>query len=117
MKTLIVEDNALTRMTLRVLLEKAGHQVAGEVADGSLAMAEILRVRPEVVFLDLILPGRSGVELLSEIKNGLPTAKVVVITALMQTELDGQLLEKGAALVLHKPFSYTEFKEALLRLG
>ncbi len=117
MKALLVEDNALTRLTIRTLLEKQGHEVVGEVDDGDRADAAVAELKPDVVFLDLILPGKSGLEILSNIKDEYPKTKVIVITAIVQGEMDKELLAKGADAVVYKPFSYEEFKEALKKVA
>ena len=57
MKVLLVEDNALTRYTIRALLEKLGHEVVAEAEDGDSAVKCFREHTPDVVFLDLILPG------------------------------------------------------------
>lgn len=116
MKALIIEDNALTRLTIRALLEKLGHEVSGEVDDGAKAVKTVGELKPDAVFLDIILPGKSGLEVLSETKAAYPGIKVVVITAVVQKEMDEQLRAKGADAVVYKPFSYEEFKETLQRL-
>ena len=116
MKALIVEDNALKRFTIRALLEKLGHEVAGEIENGDKAVEAFTALRPDVVFLDIILPGRSGLEILSDIKSMNPAAKVVIITALVQKEMENKLTDNGADAIIYKPFSYEEFKEGIKRL-
>ncbi|MEI7480790.1 MAG: response regulator [Elusimicrobiota bacterium] len=113
MKALIVEDNALMRYTIKSLLLKLGHEVVGEAGDAESAINAYTALKPEVVFLDLILPGRSGVEILEVLRGLDPKIKVVVVTAIEQTELDRKLSNKGVMTVIRKPFSYEEFKEAL----
>ena len=58
MKVLIVEDNALTRYTIKTLLQKMGHEVVGEAEDAESAVKTYKETKPEIVFLDLILPGK-----------------------------------------------------------
>lgn len=116
MRVLIVDDNALTRMMLRSLLEQLKWEVAGEAEDGKEAVKLFSEVKPDVVFLDLILPGQSGLLALGEIRKLDPKAKVVVITAVEQDEMNKTLANTGAAAILRKPFSYDEFKELLKRI-
>ena len=116
MKVLIVDDNALTRTMLKTLLEQMGHEVAGEAEDGDGAVRVFSALRPDVVFLDLILPGKSGMEVLEEIREIDPKAKIVVISAVEQEEMNKKLSNKGASAILRKPFSYDEFKEFLKRI-
>jgi len=117
MKVLIVDDNALTRYTIRALLGKLGHEVLGEAEDSDSALKAYAELKPEVVFLDLILPGKSGLEILEEIRSMDPSAKVVILTAVDQTEMDRKLSEKGVTAIIRKPFSYEEFKASVGRIA
>lgn len=117
MKVLLVEDNALTRYTLRALLEKLGHEVVAEAGDADSAAKCFRESRPDVVFLDLILPGRSGVEILADLRKADPAARVVVITAVEQDEIDRGLADKGVCAILRKPFSFDDFKKLMKSLA
>jgi len=110
MKVLLVEDNALTRHTIKALLAKLGHEVVAEAESGETALEYFTKFKPEVVFLDIILPGKSGLEVLEEILGIDPRARVVVITAVDQDEIDQRLYDKGVHAVLRKPFSFDDFK-------
>ena len=113
MKVLIIDDNALTRYTIKTLLLKLEHEVVGEVENGEAALKAYAGSKPDIVFLDLILPGKSGVEILEELLKLDPGAKVVILTAVEQEELDRQLANRGVSGVIRKPFSFEEFKEAV----
>ena len=117
MKVLLVEDNALTRHTIKALLTKLGHEVVAEAEDGDKALERFAEFKPEVVFLDIILPGKSGLEVLEEILAADPRARVVVITAVDQDEIDQRLRDKGVHAVLRKPFSFDDFKTLMRGLG
>ena len=116
MRVLIVDDNELMRYTIRALLTELNHEVVGEAEDGERAIKACAALKPEVVFLDLIMPGRSGVDILADIRKLDPKVKVVVITAVDQKELDRKLANKSVTAVIRKPFSYDEFKEAVSRM-
>jgi two-component system chemotaxis response regulator CheY len=113
MKVLIVDDNALTRYTIKSLLDKLGHEVVGEAADCAEAVRCFTALKPDVVFLDLILPGKSGVEILDELRKINPVPKIVILTAVEQEEIDRRLSNKGADAIMRKPFSFDEFKVLL----
>ncbi|MBI4349828.1 MAG: response regulator [Elusimicrobia bacterium] len=110
MKVLLVEDNALTRNTIKALLAKLGHEIVAEAENGDKAVEQFAEFKPEVVFLDIILPGKSGLEVLDEILEIDPKARVVVITAVDQDEIDNRLYDKGVCAILRKPFSFDDFK-------
>ena len=116
MKILIVEDNALTRSMMQALLKRLKHDVVGEAADGEAAIKAFTDLRPEAVFLDIILPRKSGMEVLCSIKKLDPAVKIVVVTAVIQKDLDKKLLDRGADAIIHKPFSFEEFNDVLARL-
>lgn len=113
MKVLLVEDNALTRNTIKALLAKLGHEVVAEAENGDKAVEYFAEYKPEVVFLDIILPGKSGLEVLEEVLALDPKARVVVITAVDQDEIDNRLYDKGVHAILRKPFSFDDFKELM----
>lgn len=81
-RALIVDDHPSFRATARALLEAEGFEVVGEAADGRSALAEILRLRPQLVLLDVQLPDMSGFEVtaaaLAATNGGVPA---VVLTS------------------------------------
>ena len=84
--------------------------MVGEAEDAQSALAAYRELKPDVVFLDLILPGRSGVEVLGDLRAVDPAVRVVVVTAVEQDEIDKRLSDKGVSAILRKPFSYDDFK-------
>ncbi|MBI4350763.1 MAG: response regulator [Elusimicrobia bacterium] len=116
MKVLIVDDNDIMRDVLRTFLEQLKHEVLGEEENGDAAIRSFAALRPDLVLLDMVMPGRSGLEALDEIRKLDPAAKVVVITAVEQEGLDRKIYEKGAAAILRKPFSCEELEKALAGL-
>lgn len=115
-KCLIVEDNVFSRYTIKTLLEKMGHQVVAEAGDATDALTCVERHRPEIILLDLILPGKSGIEIIDDIRIINPSTKIVVITAIDQGEIDRKLAEKNCSAVIKKPFTSDEFKETMERV-
>ena len=114
MKVLVVDDNVMTRSMIKDLLTEMGHLVVGEAGDGDEAARLFKELRPELVLLDLIMPGRNGLDVLPELRAADPAAKIVMVTAVQQDTINKELLEKGASGILHKPFMYDEL-EALLK--
>ena len=92
----LVDDHQIMREGLRALLEAKGYEVVGESADLTAALADLVRLRPEVVLLDLNLGGRSGFELLVEIqRRHLPT-RCVVLSMSAQPRDVAEALRLGA---------------------
>lgn len=116
MKVLIVDDNGSTREMVKIILQRTGHEVVGEAGEGEAAVKAFRDLRPEVVLLDIIMPGKSGLEVLSEIRAIDPAAKVIMLTAVDQDDVNAQLSSRGAAAIIYKPFSYDDFEKAFKRL-
>lgn len=114
-KILVVEDEVDIADLIRYNLERAGYQVF-KAHDGITGTELALKERPDLVVLDLMLPGRNGIGVFKEIKRDSRTAHVPVImlTARAQTEDRIQGLELGADDYLTKPFSP---KELVLRVN
>jgi DNA-binding NarL/FixJ family response regulator len=81
-KVLIVDDHPAVRRGLRTFLELAGDlRVTGEAADGPTALDLIVETEPDVVLLDMVLPGMDGVEVLRELRRRELPARVLVVTS------------------------------------
>jgi len=81
MRILLVDDHPITRAALASLLEGHGFAVAGEAADGEEAIELARRLRPDLVLLDLSMPGLDGLRALPRIREAAPETEVVVLTA------------------------------------
>jgi len=80
-KVAIVEDDALIREKLANLISRAdGLGCIGTYADGEKALAEIPRLKPDVVLMDINLPGMSGIECVRRLKIALPSVQIVMLT-------------------------------------
>jgi DNA-binding NarL/FixJ family response regulator len=80
-RVLIVDDHPLTRSALAALLSQHGFEVAGEAADGSEAVEAAVRLQPDIVLLDLSMPGLDGLGALPRLRAAAPDCEVVVLTA------------------------------------
>lgn len=96
---------------------KLGHEIVGEAEDGDKAIQYFTQLKPDVVFLDLILPGKSGIEVLEDLRRVNPNTRIVVITAVDRKEIDHQLSHKGIHTILRKPFSFGDFKTLMASLA
>ena len=80
-RVLIVDDHPLTRDALAALLDQHGFAVVGQAADGAEAIECARRLQPQIVLLDLSMPGMDGFEALPRLRAAAPTCEVVVLTA------------------------------------
>src|SRR6266568_8746754 len=78
---LIVDDHPLTRSALSALLGQNGFNVVGEVADGEEAIEQARSLNPDLVLLDLSMPGMNGLDALPRLREAAPNTEVVVLTA------------------------------------
>jgi NarL family two-component system response regulator LiaR len=105
---LIVDDHDLFRTGLRNLLEEQGVEVVGEASSGQEALQQVRELAPEVVLMDLNMPGMGGVEATREIARIAPLTRVVVLTI---SDRDGDILDAivaGACGYLLKDASIDE---------
>lgn len=112
MRVLIVDDNSDVRDLLRVIVESRGHSVVGEAGDGLSALRAFSELLPDLVLLDIVMPGKSGVEVLEGIKRIDPDARVFIVTAVEQDGLNRRLLLLGAAGIIYKPFKDDDIDKA-----
>jgi DNA-binding response OmpR family regulator len=116
-RILVVEDDAPIRRGIVDAAEFAGYEVL-EAADGHDGMRMALRVGYDLLLLDLILPGPSGLEILAELRTSLPTVPVIILTARGEERDRVRGLRLGADDYMVKPFSIEELLariEAVLR--
>ncbi len=102
-KILIVDDSAFARNTLRVDVENGKHEVVGLAGDGAQALKLFKSLRPELVLLDYLMAGKSGMEVLKEIIQHDPSARVIMISGSGDHTIEEKALQTGAKLFLEKP--------------
>jgi DNA-binding NarL/FixJ family response regulator len=109
----LVEDHQIMRDGLRALLEARGHTVVGESADPTRALSDLLRLRPEVLLLDLNLGGRSGLELQAELQHRRLPVRSVVLTMSAQPHQVAEALQLGASAYVLKGSPASELMQAI----
>jgi two-component system, response regulator PdtaR len=102
MRVLIADDEALIRMGLRTMLEEKGHKVVGAATDGASALQMMRTEKPDVILLDIKMPGMDGLEAARKIMQERPTP-VVMLTAFSQRELIKEANEASVFGYLVKP--------------
>lgn len=107
MNVLVIEDDPVIRKSIVQGLTEAGHDCES-ARDGEKAIDEILLHPPDVIILDLMLPGRPGLEVLQTVRAKGVTVPVIVLTALGSVEDRVTGLQKGADDYVVKPFAISE---------
>ena len=111
-KVLIVDDSGLARRNLRQILEPAGYEVV-EADDGLVALERYFLERPDVVLLDLVMKGMYGLDVLKKLRELDPAARVLVVSADVQTSSHDLVEEAGAKGFVNKPVDPDEILRAL----
>lgn len=111
-KILVIDDAPTIRIFLRISLEAQGaiFYEASTAADG-LALAA--REKPDLLVLDLGLPDRDGLEVLTEVKQGAKPPTIIVLTVRKEQAVRDRALQLGARTFLTKPFVMEELSEAI----
>jgi len=111
-RVLIAEDEALIRLDLKEMLQESGYDVVGEAADGQQAIDLTEKHRPDLVILDVKMPGLDGISAAEQIV-GAGTAPVIMLTAFSQRDLVERAAEAGAMAYLVKPFDKSDLVPAI----
>lgn len=103
MRILVVDDSEAFRRVMTELLLRAGYRDVKEAGGFDEALKAYKDTHPGIVFVDMVLPGRSGVDLTKEILSADPNAKVIAMSSIINKTLIKESLEAGAKDFLLKP--------------
>jgi two-component system chemotaxis response regulator CheY len=109
---LLVDDSGLARRGTRRILEGAGYRVI-EAEDGLSALEQYALARPDIVLLDLVMRGMYGLEVLARLRELDPAARVIVISADIQTSSRDLVREAGASAFINKPLEPAHLLETV----
>ena len=113
-RVLIVDDHAVVREGLRSFLElQEGIEVAGEASDGEQAVALASELAPDVVLMDLVMPGSDGVGAMRALRSRLPQARVIVLTSFLDDDRLLPAIQAGASGYLLKNVAPRELARAI----
>jgi DNA-binding NarL/FixJ family response regulator len=113
LRVMLVDDHDLFRTGLRNLLEEQGVQIVAEASDGSSALSLVRELAPDVVVMDLNMPGMNGIEATREIVRAAPLTRVVVLTI---SDQDGDVMDAilaGACGYLLKDSSIQDLMQGI----
>jgi len=110
-RVLVVEDEFVVSLTLRVQLEAVGCEVVGTAREADTAVELAAELRPDIILMDIGLPGKDGVEATREIMERAP-APIIVVTAYGDERVQ-RALAAGARVALTKPILEEQLAQAL----
>lgn len=116
-RVLVVDDAKFMRHMIKTILTGMGYEIVGEAADGVEACQKYGELHPDIVTMDIVMPNRTGIEALKEIRAQDPNAKVVMISAIDQREPLMDALKLGAVDYVVKPFEKDRVEEAMHRVA
>lgn len=111
----LADDHRIMRDGLRTLIEaRPGLRIVGESGDGRATVGDVCRLRPDIVLLDIAMPGLNGIEAAREIRKRCPAVEIVILSMHHTTEHVYRALEAGARGYLLKECAGSEVIEAIL---
>lgn len=108
-KILVADDAAFMRMMIRNALTKNGYPNIVEAADGDSACEAYEKEKPDLVLLDITMPNKNGIDVLKDIKENDPAAKVIMCSAMGQELIVVDAIRFGALDFIVKPFKEDSF--------
>ena len=111
-RILVVDDSGLARRSVRLILERAGYEITDAV-DGLSALERYALEKPDLVVLDLVMKGMYGLDVLTKLRQFDPDARVIVLSADIQTPSREAARAAGALTFLTKPLDEAELLAAV----
>ena len=102
-KILIVDDSAYARNSISLMAESGGHEVVGCAGNGDQALKLFNSLQPELVILDYLMPDKNGDEVLKEIIQQNPGARVIMLSGSGDKTIEERTLQTGAKVFVKKP--------------
>ncbi len=117
-RILLVDDHEVVRLGLRTLLDHHAHfEVIGEASTAKEALEQVARLHPDIVLMDIRLPGASGIEACEEVTTHFPETRVVMLTSYAEDEMLFSAIRAGASGYVLKQISSDDLVRALEAVG
>lgn len=113
-RILVIDDNAGVVNLLAASLGEEGHTVVSALTSDE-GLELVTRFQPDLVLLDVVLPGMSGIEVLKRIRTINPSTRVIMLTGNVDPSDVRKALELGALAYVDKPFDFSHLKRLIAR--
>ena len=110
---LVVDDELFFREVLRDMLQKEGYRVVADASDGDEALEKYKQCNPDLVLMDVYMPGKNGIEATRDIIAHAPAAKIIICSGTGYDDDVNAALQAGARGIIYKPFYDAEVMETI----
>ena len=117
LKVLITDDIKFTRSFLKDIIQSLGIKNIYEASNGNEAIQKTIVFDPDIITLDISMPGIDGIEALKHIRNSNSNAEVVIISGLIDEEIRKSLSQQGVKYFISKPFEQSQVIETILQIS
>lgn len=114
-RVLVVDDSPFMRMLVKNVLVPNGYEIVAEASDGAQAIQAYKEKKPDLVTMDLVMPGVDGIKALQGIRETDPAARVVMVTSAGQASMMMEAMRLGSAGYITKPFQADKMLETVKR--
>lgn len=111
-RVLIVDDSMVMRAMIKDVLTKDGFDVIGQAKNGKEALEQYIKLLPDLVTMDIIMPGEHGTDVVKKMLDIDKDARIIIVSGLNQKNLVMQAMDNGARDFLVKPFENKDLLEA-----
>jgi two-component system, chemotaxis family, chemotaxis protein CheY len=105
LRVVIIDDYDMTRSLLRIILRGQAFDVVGEASDGKAGLELCAKVNPDIVFLDVVMPGMNGLDMLKELRIFAGQPMVIMVTGSDDESVVKRAMSEGASGFIVKPFN------------
>lgn len=117
MKIFIVEDdNNIIKILEKIIMDKKLGDVVGRVNDGVTALDEIKLLKPDIVLVDLLMPGKDGISLIKEAKSIYPEIQYIMISQVSSKDMIAKAYQSGVEYYISKPINATEVQTVIKKV-
>lgn len=115
---IIVDDDAVCRSMLQDIIDESGiGEVMGTAEGGNEGSRMILKSKPDVVLIDLLMPDQDGIETITQLKNSGYHGKFIMISQIENKDMVGEAYQKGIEFFIHKPINRVEVEHVLSKVN